>query len=529
MWSLRKQVVNQVKIEEVIGRYIDLKRVGKSYKALCPFHSEDTPSFFVSPERKIYKCFGCGATGDVIDFLMRFLKVNFDRAVKILVEDFNVQADTEKRKELNAYEELAKLYHEELYKHPEALKYLQSRGINEETVSQWQIGYAPTDRNLYLRILKRHTKFDPFAGRVVIPITDVGNVVGFIGRAIDGRNPKYLLSEENEFFKKSALLFGYDIAQQYIKEYGYVMLVEGPMDVILLHQHGFSNTVGLMGSSLSDEQAFLIEKATRNVVIGLDGDEAGRSGMFKAVAKLLKKDMDVRVLMLPDELDPADMCVKGMWSSEYVIENTITSVEYVYRTLVEIEPVNRTNRLALAKEFARYITNPATYDEYVQLISKREKLPVEKLYDYFMKSKDSKKRLFKKTEHKSEAEVQETESEGPTAEEVFVVMSLRHPDLLHWNVQLESPWEELKQRIKNNQLTDEDKQLLEQLQLEMANFVFPDKEYLYRRLRQKQLKRALASIDEKIKLASGEEKVRLVIEKTKLLKEMGGVWYGDER
>lgn len=330
-------------IVEVISEYIPLKRAGKNYKALCPFHSEKTPSFIVSPDKQIFHCFGCGAGGDVIGFIMKIEKVSFYDAVLRLAERAGISLkemdpatltrEARERERIYKLNELALSFFESSLwgeEGSEALSYLKRRGITLSTIKAFRMGYAPSSRDALLNFMINKgiypeelaraglisssldgKYYDRFRGRVIFPILDErGRILGFGGRSLTGEEPKYLNSPETPVFSKKKLLFGIDKALKYAKSEDRLILVEGYMDMIKLFQEGVRFTVASLGTSLTERQANLIARYVSHVFIAYDADSAGESATLRGLSLLVNKGLKVSVVELPHGSDPDDFVSK---------------------------------------------------------------------------------------------------------------------------------------------------------------------------------------------------------------------------
>ncbi|MBR2568281.1 MAG: DNA primase [Paenibacillus sp.] len=340
------EVLKHNDIVDVVGKYVHLTKQGKYLKGLCPFHSEKTPSFTVTPDKQIYHCYGCGASGNVIHFVMGIEGYSFPEAVKQLAEDvsLNFQWDTlsmerspqhEAREQIiEAHELAAKLYHYILMNTvhgQEALAYLRERSFSDKLIEQFQMGYAPPQwdtlvqllmkRNFPLRLMEqgglisaRHQQegfVDRFRDRVMFPIWDRnGKVVGFSGRIMGEGQPKYLNSPETMVFNKSKLLYNLHQARPQIKRTGQVVLFEGFADVIQAWNGEVLNGVATMGTALTQEHVTALKRLTDRVVICFDGDDAGQASTLKSVPMLEAGGLHVAVAMLPDRLDPDEYLKK---------------------------------------------------------------------------------------------------------------------------------------------------------------------------------------------------------------------------
>lgn len=309
------EIKQRIDIVELIGRYVELKRAGSTYKGLCPFHDERTPSFVVFPHTGTWRCFGaCGIGGDAFSFLMQRENLEFREALQQLADELGITLETEQnasqdqRSRLYAINEAAATYFHELLRHhsgaAEARRYLQQRGIDGDAAHQFQIGYAldqwsalrdylsekgwSIDEQLAAGLVKQHEErksiYDAFRGRVMIPIRDrQGRIIGFGGRVLGDAQPKYLNTAETALFQKSHIIFGLDRARDAIRQANKVVIVEGYMDVIAAHQHGFANVVACMGTSLTADQLQQLHRFTNNFVLALDADAAGQQATMRGL------------------------------------------------------------------------------------------------------------------------------------------------------------------------------------------------------------------------------------------------------
>lgn len=339
-----EEIKRKIDIVEVIGEHVPLKRAGKNFRGLCPFHTEKTPSFMVSPELQIFKCFGCGAGGDAYRFLMEFEKVDFPQALKVLADRAGI-----KLKPLRGFPEyedkeeiyrvnylLAELYHHILVSHRlgvGALEYLVGeRGIKKDSIETFRLGFAPDSADFVFRFLtvKRGYKpqllekagivvrresgyFDRFRGRIIFPLRDqFGNVLGFSGRVLKERGDvaKYINTPETLVYKKGRLLYGLEVAKKEIKEKELVVVVEGEIDAISAWQGDLRNVVAVKGSALTEDQARLIMRFCPTIVLALDTDSAGLEAARRAAEVAEKAGLEARVAQLGGFKDPDEMAQK---------------------------------------------------------------------------------------------------------------------------------------------------------------------------------------------------------------------------
>ena len=340
--QIPEEVIEEVRkannIVDVVGEYVQLKKQGRNYFGLCPFHGENTPSFSVTQEKQIFHCFGCGKGGNVVTFLMEIESFSFFEAMETLASRSGITLPTtgnekrssyseENQRILEASEWLTKLYNHLLRytkDGKEGYNYFQDRSILDETIDVFQLGFAPNTKDFIVEFLEKKgfnkqllikaglvserddgTVTDRFQGRVIFPIRNhLGKTVAFGGRAIHDQGPKYLNSPESELFQKGRLLYNFDLAKRHIRKENEVILFEGYMDVIAAYQEGIKNVVATLGTALSESQAKLLRRYVSDVIICYDGDNAGQEASFKAAGMLRQAGCTVKVAYLKDGNDP---------------------------------------------------------------------------------------------------------------------------------------------------------------------------------------------------------------------------------
>lgn len=351
-------------IEEVVGQYVNLKRSGSNLFGLCPFHGEKTPSFSVAPDKGIFYCFGCHKGGSVINFEMEIEGLSYPDAVRALAQragmevpdDEQYQSRYRQQERLWALsKEAARFFVSQLYAPAgeEGLRYAQKRGMTRKTLTRFGIGFAPDSWNSLVdaMLAKGYTEqelkdaglvsvsqkngriFDRFRNRLMFPIIDVrGNVIGFGGRVMDNSTPKYLNSPETVIFNKRKNLFALNISKK--TKLGYMILVEGYMDAIALHQYGFDCAVASLGTSLTEEHAVLLSRYTDQVMLIYDGDDAGQNATRRAIPMLEKAGLQVKVLQMRDAKDPDEFLKKfGADKFRLLLEESSNRVEYQLRAI----------------------------------------------------------------------------------------------------------------------------------------------------------------------------------------------------
>lgn len=349
-----QQIIESSRIDDVVGGFVTLKKRGATLLGLCPFHNEKTPSFTVSPKRGIFKCFGCGKGGNVVNFLMEHEHFTYPEALRFLAKKYNIEIVEKERtpdeiKELNEKEALyhlndfaAKFFSESLFNTDAGkaigLAYFKERGFREDIIRKFQLGYSADEWDHFthhalqsgynldylvktgLTIEKEEKHYDRFRGRVMFPIHNLsGRVLGFGGRTLSSEKtiPKYVNSPESDIYHKSNVLYGINLAKSAIISNDNCYLVEGYTDVISLHQAGIENVVASSGTSLTNDQVRLIRRYTPNITILYDGDAAGIKASFRGIDMVLEQGMDVKIVLFPDGEDPDSFARKNRSSEVY--------------------------------------------------------------------------------------------------------------------------------------------------------------------------------------------------------------------
>ncbi|MEN2765961.1 DNA primase [Ornithinibacillus xuwenensis] len=368
--ELIEQIRSSNDIVDVIGEYVQLKKQGRNYFGLCPFHGENTPSFSVTQEKQIFHCFGCGKGGNVVTFLMEMESFSFYEAIKFLADRSDIELPTntiqretslsqENQQVLSAHEWLTKLYHHliRFTKDGKAgYQYLKERGITDEAIDTFQLGFAPNTKDFTATFLEKKgfhqqllVKFgllsrnqedgsvtDRFRGRVIYPIRNhLGKTIAFGARAIQDQEPKYLNSPETELFQKGKLLYNFDLAKKHIRKTSEAILFEGYMDVISAYQSGVQNVVATMGTALTELQAKLLKRYVDTVIICYDGDNAGVEATYKASKILQQVGCQVKIAHIKDGLDPDSYIKKygGEAFKKEVIDASDTFISFYMRYL----------------------------------------------------------------------------------------------------------------------------------------------------------------------------------------------------
>ena len=402
-------------IVDIISQYVHLTRKGRNYFGLCPFHNEKSPSFSVSPDRQIFHCFGCGVGGNVYTFLMKIEGITFREALEQLAEKANIQlptlensADTAreelKAKVYNVNEFTAEFYHQNLYKPVAkiAQEYVKKRRMNNETLEAYKIGYSGKFDELY-KALKAQgfgekeilesglvnkndngTYIDRYRNRLMFPICDArGKVIAFGGRVLDDSKPKYINSPENVVYSKGRHLFGLNVAKKDSAKK--ILIVEGYMDVISLHQRGITNVVGALGTALTEQQGWLLRRTTEQVILGFDADGAGQTAIARSMEILQKMGCDMRVLHIEGAKDPDEFIVKfGEGRFKLAIDNAISLVEFKVKNLKkDFNLENTGDKIRFLNEIAKILSkveNTMEREIYIEKIAKGYNISKEAIY-----------------------------------------------------------------------------------------------------------------------------------------------------
>ena len=413
MSSSVEKIKERLSIVDVLSSYLKLEKAGSNYKAVCPFHNEKTPSFFISPMRNSYYCFGCGQKGDIFTFVEQFEGLDFKGALGVLAKRAGVELEvyrsgadqkekSEKDRLYDLMEKATQFYESEFKKNTEAKEYIEKRGVTKETAEHFRIGFAPAEWRALTDDLRKHgfsdaeiissglakhpddpsaslgtgnpkgNIYDRFRDRVMFPISDSGaRVIAFSGRLLhddgSGVQGKYINSPETPIFKKGTVLYGLDKAKFEIRKRDFVVLVEGQMDLVLSHQAGFTNTVASSGTALGDSLVSDVDRGllsglgqvhalTKNLIIAFDADKAGMKAAGRAEGIALKLGMTVKVAKLPKDMDPADVIrTKGPAEWEKTLKASQHIVLFYLTVLGEHELTPHTRMRAIRDKILPYI------------------------------------------------------------------------------------------------------------------------------------------------------------------------------
>jgi DNA primase len=400
---------NHLDVVDVVSQFIELKKAGANFKACCPFHGEETPSFVVSPAKQIYHCFGCGVGGDSIKFVMEYEKLSYPETLEKLASMSNVTLsydndNNQKKQDLKVIEEINKYYQKLFVNNNTAKKYIHSRGISEFSVEKFEIGYAPVSgdtinflkNNYYnladakeLGIIDTGTNglYSRFIERITFPIYSInGKIVGFGGRTITGHNAKYVNSPQTKIFNKSKLLYGYNLAKENIYKKNRIIVTEGYLDVIMLHQAGFNTAVATLGTALTKDHLPLLRRGEPQVIVAYDGDKAGLNAAFKAAVMLSQSEFEGGVVIFGDGKDPADMVNDGKieelnsmffapkdfitYAIDYIVSKyDINNASQKQKALLEANDYLKSLGMIYQDEYKRYIAQKLNIRENLVKVS----------------------------------------------------------------------------------------------------------------------------------------------------------------
>jgi len=388
---------SQLDVVDVISQFLELKKAGANFKACCPFHGETTPSFVVSPAKQIYHCFGCGVGGDSINFLMEYEKLSYPETLEKLASMYNVSLSYDdkgqKAQSVKILEDVNKYYQRLFVSNTTAKDYIKTRGISEFSIEKFEIGYAPKsgDTINYLKSNNHNLSeaidlgvidtgqsglYSRFIERITFPIHALNaKIVGFGGRTIIGHNAKYVNSPQTKVFNKSRLLYGYHLAKENIYKKNQIIITEGYLDVIMLHQAGFNTAVATLGTALTAEHLPLIKRGEPKVIVAYDGDKAGLKAAFKAATMLSHSDFEGGVVIFGAGLDPADMVKEGRieeLNSMFLKPKGFISfvIDYLVESYDINEPQQKQKALVESNEYLKTL-NPIYQDEYKRYIAQK--------------------------------------------------------------------------------------------------------------------------------------------------------------
>ena len=582
MYVINDNVLDEIRdradIVDLIGEYVDLKRSGSNYMGLCPFHSEKTPSFSVSPSKSIFKCFGCGVGGDVITFIMKRENLNFPEAVEFLAEKYNVRLSEYKDENKEARDKRNRLYDinreaamhflNNLSSSAKAQKYLRDRGLSEKTIRVYGLGYSKDSwTDLYDHLTKLGYKeeelldlnliskskngnyIDRFRDRVMFPIINRNNkVIAFGARGFGDAKPKYLNSRETPIFHKGSNLFNMNIISRESSRQR-IILVEGYMDVISLYNSGINYSVASLGTSLTEDQAAIIKKMAKDIYICYDSDKAGINATSRAIDIFLSKSCKPKIIELEGGLDPDDFIKKyGMEGFENKIKSAISYIDFKIKILREnfnLEEAEGLSNFTLeSAKILSSIKNPIERDIFVKEFSKKYNISYKAIENYINYLNRNKIKSEKKEKFKPKKNTNVVKSTKTRAQEELLSYSLLDNDIYDYiknkiqvfyftNAMTRASFEEIPKMFEEEMEVSEFLNLLEKNRLIDSNFkenilgiiknihvnekiVDELIKTLERNYLQKEKERILENIDK----LQGEEDKNLLLNALKNLKEI---------
>jgi DNA primase len=422
-----EEIKEKLDIVDIIRDYVPLKASGSNFKANCPFHNEKTASFMVSPEKQIYHCFGCGRGGDVFNFIMEIEGLDFVETLKLLapkagvtLEQKNYHSSSKKSRLLEIMELSSKYFEKSLHSTDngkQVLGYLKERGLEEDTIKDWKIGYSQNSWDDVLNFLKEKKYredeifaagisqkkeksshyYNRFRNRIMFPIFDIsGNTIAFTARVNpynqeDEKMGKYINSPETEVFYKSKVLYGIDRAKMDIKKEDFAIVVEGQMDVIMSHQEGFSNTIASSGTALGSDQLKIIKRYTNNLYLAFDMDKAGQMAADRGIKEALEEEMNIKIILLPEGKDPADLLQEDRSLYEKAIKEAKNMMEYYIEKILSEYDVKKIDerKLASAKimTLLNKIKNDIEKDYWIKIICEKLDISETVLREYLNSKK----------------------------------------------------------------------------------------------------------------------------------------------
>jgi DNA primase len=431
------EILNTSDIVDIISESVILKKSGRNFFGLCPFHSEKTPSFSVNASKQIFHCFGCSAGGNVLSYVMKYHGLTFPEAAKMLARKYNIPIETKdidpaKRKEFHLKEGLFRLnktvmgiYFDELKNLSPKNKpddktgdkagiYLKKRGISDDIILQFKLGFSPDKWETIVKVLKekkipkniavqcglileRKQKtgyYDRFRNRIMFPIFDVNmQVAGFGGRVMDDAMPKYMNSPDTPVYNKSRILYGLHAAKQFCRQKGFVYIVEGYFDFLSLYQHGIKNTVASLGTALTPDHVRILKGYAARMILVFDSDAAGINAAKRSIKIFLKEGVDTRVLVLPDENDPDSYVVKhGKEAFNELAKNAKTVMQFLLQVAIDTHGLSVEGRIRILDDMKQHlilIQDSALRSLYIKDLAENlkidEKAVLEKVREHYLK------------------------------------------------------------------------------------------------------------------------------------------------
>jgi len=540
-------------IVEVISEYVNLQKVGSNYRGLCPFHVETSPSFYVSPQKNMFHCFGCGASGDVIKFVQEIENISYVDAVKKLGERAGISvAYTEEDVQRNKYYEFYRTLHEQyktqLNKNQQVIDYLTKRGYKPHEISLYEFGFSPSDSRLPQQIAQSlgitkeelekfgfyHT--DPFSGRLIIPIKDdFGRVIAFGGRLIGEGTPKYLNSQDTIAFKKSNTFFMYNVAKEHIKLVDYAIICEGYFDALAFHRAGIKNAVATLGTALTKSHIYKLKRLTTNIVLAFDSDTAGIKAALRSIEMLVPEGFNVAIALFKEAKDADETYSKyGVDGLMKVLDSGTNAEKFVVEAFAKQYELSNPSGFNLFIKALKqwndiFSANPKSLETFYEHISQRAGLKREELKNIYYEIKNtSNQKSFKYDTLTTQK--QPIAKKVPTTEDYLVYIYFNYPELFK---EIDFSPELLEGKAREFFLIAKDLNVLpSQLSKDMGAFVkealdkidmeVDDKvvEYIKKDLESRKIDKRISEIDNLIlKAKSKDEKDILLKARMELIKQ----------
>ena len=486
-----EEIKSKIGIIDVASQYIRVEKSGAQYKARCPFHNEKTPSFYLSPSRNTYHCFGCGVSGDIFKFVEAIEHIEFKEALKILAERADVKLEYKKNEEnavlLSLLADASLFFQINLKESLEAKKYLHDRGLIDETISDYNIGYGKNDwRTLFvylatkgyspeemveagLVIASEGGKFyDRFRGRIMFPIKNIsGAVVGFTGRVLpaydDGKSGKYVNTPETKLYHKSKILFNYDKAKKYIAESREVILAEGQMDVIMSYQAGIKNIIAVSGTAFTEEQVKMINRLADNVVLAFDNDNAGKKASDRAAIMCAYGGMQISTVNILEK-DIADIVFNSPNNWLEIYKNKIPIINTYADNLLKLESQNQKVQYIKTQvaPYLRAVQSPIEKDFTIKDFSRLTNISAEAIKEELSKNmsteqiKELENRENKSEEQNKIASIKNKNNLEDLSIEIFI---LKRELKINDNIKLKIAEDELPNEIYNSRVMQMEKEM----------------------------------------------------------------------
>ena len=461
------EILNTSDIVDVISESVILKKSGRNFFGLCPFHSEKTPSFSVNASKQIFHCFGCSAGGNVLSYVMKYHGITFPEAAKMMARKYNITIETKEidpaiKRQLNLKENLFRLnkivmgtYFDELKNSKKgeiARQYLKGRGILDDTIELFRLGFSPDNWDTIVKVLKERKiskniavqsglilerkqnngYYDRFRNRIMFPIFDINmQVAGFGGRVMDDSMPKYMNSPDTPVYNKSRILYGLHAAKQFCRQQGLVYIVEGYFDFLSLYQHGIKNTVASLGTALTPDHVRILKGYASRMVLVFDSDTAGINAAKRSVKIFMNEGVDTRILVLPQGNDPDSYVVKhGQKAFNELALNAKTMMQFLLQVSIDTHGLSVEGRIRILDDMKQHlilIQDSALRSLYVKELAETlnidEKAVLEKVREQYLNHPGKKSFL-------SDGKKQDAKLESDRREEQMISLMLNYPEII---------------------------------------------------------------------------------------------------